>query len=900
MIRYYFIQINKEIPIMTAPVNTDAINTLNNTTAYYPKDKALHHLIAERAHHSPEQIALKFHERVFGYKSLDDAANKLAQYLIEQGLEKGDVAGLALDRSPEMVISLLAIMKAGAAYVPLDPEYPKDRIEFMLEDSSAKILITSQKYQDHFITNSTEVLIEDALEKFPMYTAQEPEVIVTGQDLAYILYTSGSTGKPKGVQILHHNLVNLLLSVQKEPGISTADKVLAVTTISFDIAGLDLYLPLISGAQLLLADAVTAKDGRALVELVKAEQVTILQATPYTWRMMLVSGWDQKLPLKVFCGGEAMPKDLVVQLLPKCAEIWNMYGPTETTIYSTVKQVTSEEDITIGKPINNTQVYILDEALKNYTDGTIGEIYIGGDGVAVGYLNRLELSAERFVDDIFSGIPGGKMYRTGDLGKIREDGEIVCLGRIDHQVKVRGYRIELEEIEQNLLKEDNIKQAVVIAREDTPGNPRLAAYVIVNEPKSDSDLRSQFDTWQHGLLAVLPEYMVPDDFVIMEIIPITPNGKIDRKALPKPDYSHIQRSGEFVAPRTSNEKQVADIWQELMGLENISIFDNFFELGGRSLVAVQIMARLEKETGKRLPLATLFEYSTVEKLAARLEVDATSITWESLVPIKPGGSKMPLYIVHGAGLNVLLFNALAMNMDAEQPVYGLQAKGLNGIDEPLDVMEDIAANYIAEIVAKNPDGPYALAGYSLGGIIAYEMAKQLMAAGKEVKMLAMFDTYAEQSTIHQSSFIKAINKTALLLKQIGYSMVLLADDPKRTIEYKSLIIKRKIIKLFWKLSPGKEEKKEGFFAYDNEIDEASEKALRNYILTPLSIAIELFRAKKRTFYMPDFDFLGWQPFALKGVHVHEIPGEHNTIFAPPNDKEFAVVLQNCLDKVSKS
>ncbi|WP_183559193.1 non-ribosomal peptide synthetase [Mucilaginibacter sp. SP1R1] len=884
---------------MAAPVNTDAINSLNDTVADYPKDKALHHLIAERAVETPDQLALKFHDRVFSYKNLNEAANKLARYLMEQGLQRGDIAGLALDRSPEMVISLLAILKTGAAYVPLDPEYPKDRIEFMLEDSSAKILITSQKYHKHFIANSTEVLIEDALEKFPDYVADELDVTVTGKDLAYILYTSGSTGKPKGVQILHHNLVNLLLSVQQEPGISKTDKLLAVTTISFDIAGLDLYLPLISGAQLLLADSATAKDGRALVELVKAESVTILQATPYTWRMMLVSGWDEKMPLKVFCGGEAFPKDLAAQLLPKCAEIWNMYGPTETTIYSTVKQITHEDDITIGRPVNNTQVYIVDEALKNHTDGTIGEIYIGGDGVAVGYLNRLELSAERFVEDIFSGIPGSKMYRTGDLGKIREDGEIVCLGRIDHQVKVRGYRIELEEIEQNLLKEDNIKQAVVIAREDTPGNPRLVAYVIVNDQKSGIDLKTQNDAWQQGLLAVLPEYMVPDDFVIMDIIPITPNGKIDRKALPKPDYSNIQRTGEFVAPGTSNEKLIASIWQELMGLENISITDNFFELGGRSLVAVQIMARIEKETGKRLPLATLFEYSTVEKLAARLEIDPASITWESLVPIKPSGSKMPLYIVHGAGLNVLLFNALAMNMDAEQPVYGLQAKGLNGIDEPLDVMEEIAANYIAEIVAKNPDGPYALAGYSLGGIIAYEMAKQLMAAGKEVKMLAMFDTYAEQSTVNDPALKRALKNTVFTLKQIGHSFVLLKEDPKRTIEYKSLIIKRKVIKLFWKLFPGKDEKKEGFFAYDNEIDEASEKALRNYFLTPLPIAIELFRAKKRTFYMIDFDFLGWRPFALKGVHVHEIPGEHNTIFAPPNDKEFAVVLQTCLDKVSK-
>ncbi|PWK78784.1 amino acid adenylation domain-containing protein [Mucilaginibacter oryzae] len=882
---------------MDAPLNTDAINALNNTAVAYPKEKALIHLTAEAAGQYPDKIALKFHERVFTYRALNDAANKLAGYLVDQGLKRGDVAGVALDRSPEMVISLLAVMKTGAAYVPLDPDYPKDRIEFMLEDSAAKILITSEKYHNHFAANATEVLIEAALEKFPAYPAVEPQSGVKGEDLAYILYTSGSTGKPKGVQIRHFSLINFLLSCRdSRPGLTPADKVLAVTTISFDIAGLDLYLPLITGAELLLADSATAKDGRALLDLVKAEQVTVMQATPFTWRMMLASGWDCKIDLKVYCGGEAFPKDLATQLLPKTSEIWNLYGPTETTIYSTIKQITSDEDITVGTPVANTQIYIVDEQLNNLTDGSIGEIFIGGDGVAVGYLNREELSAEKFVKDIFSSDENARMYRTGDLGKIRHDGEIVCLGRIDHQVKVRGYRIELEEIEQNLLKQDNVKQAVVIAREDTPGMPRLVAYVITPEAKEGIELKNQFDAWQRGLLEVLPEYMVPDDFVVMEAIPITPNGKIDRKALPKPDYNIIYREGEFVEPVTDNEKLVARIWQQNMGIEKISILDNFFELGGRSLVAVKIMAAIEQETGKRLPLATLFEHATIQKLAKRLEGDEV-ISWESLVPIKPTGSKMPLYIVHGAGLNVLLFNALAMNMDAEQPVYGLQARGLNGIDEPLDVMEEIAANYIAEIVAKNPDGPYALAGYSLGGIIAYEMANQLIAAGKEVKMVAMFDTYAERSNVNDSAAKKAIDKAVLGTKKFLHSFVLLAEDPKRTIEYKGLMLKRQLIKTYWKLFK-KGEKREGFFAYDNEIDEASEKALRNYVLKPLDIKLDLFRAKKRTFYMEDFEFLGWIPFAKRGVNVHEIPGEHNTIFAPPNDKEFAEVLQKCLDRAA--
>jgi amino acid adenylation domain-containing protein len=885
---------------MNTPVSNINYNNRNDMLVDDPQQYNLPFFINKCANQYPDKIAITFHGRELTYRDVYESSNKLAKLLIDNKIQTGDIVALALDRSPEMVIALLAILKSGAAYVPLDPEYPKDRVEFMLEDSSAKVLLTSKKYQDHFHSKAAEILIEDAFEKFADYTAEEPEMEINGDDLAYILYTSGSTGKPKGVQIRHYNLVNFLLSVQKQPGMTAGDKILAVTTISFDIAGLDIYLPLISGAELVLTNSETAKDGRLLLDLVKSENISIMQATPYTWRMMLEAGWDEFLPLKIICGGEALPKDLVSKLNGRINALWNMYGPTETTIYSTLKLIEDEEDITIGKPIDNTQVYILDESLNNLTDGAIGEIFIAGHGVAKGYLNRPGLTAEKFIDNPFSGKPGDKMYRSGDLGKFKPNGDIQCLGRIDHQVKVRGYRIELGEIEHALLKQLNVKEAVVIARDDIPGDPRLVAYVVLAANVETGDLNTKIGNWQQALMDVLPEYMVPDDFVLISSIPITPNGKTDRNALPKPDYSSVNRDGEYVAPRTDVEKQVAEIWEELMGIEKISIFDNFFRLGGRSLVAVQIMARIEKVTGKRLPLATLFEHSTIEKLSLRLNVDAKSITWESLVPIKPKGSKMPLYIVHGAGLNVLLFNALAMNMDEDQPVYGLQAKGLNGIDEPLDVMEDIAANYISEIIAQNPTGPYALAGYSLGGTIAYEMAHQLMAMGKEVKVLAVFDTYAKQTDIYDPLIERTFNRIWLFIMKFFYSFVLFAEDPKRTLEYKGLAIKRKIIRLFWRLFKGKEEKQEGFFAYDNEIDEASAKAQRNYYQKPLNITVDLFRAKKRTFYMADFNYLGWRKFALKGVNVHDIPGEHNTIFAPPNDEQFAVVLQQCLDRVSAS
>ncbi|HEK22320.1 amino acid adenylation domain-containing protein [Mucilaginibacter sp.] len=867
---------------------------VNNTNLLYPKEKTLFELFTESVTKYPDNTALTFHHVSYTYTELNQTVNRLTRELLKQGAGKGVVIGLALDRCAEMVVSLLAILKSGSIYVPLDPEYPKDRIEFMLDDSSARILLTSQKYKGHFASNTREILIEDALVASKDHPADEPEKTVTGADLAYILYTSGSTGKPKGVQIAHHSLVNVMLSLQKQPGIKPGERMLAVATISFDIAGVDLYLPLSSGAEIVLADSITAKDGRALLDIVRTQNINILQATPYTWRMMLEVGWDEYLPLTVFTGGEALAKDLAERLIPRSKAVWNMYGPTETTIYSIIKHITDANDITIGWPVANTQVYILDEEKNNLTNGEIGEIYIGGDGVARGYLNRPELNAERFIDNPFT--PGEKIYRTGDLAKIKPDGDIVYLGRIDHQVKVRGYRIELGEIEHNLGKQEGIKQAVVIAREDTPGIPRLVAYLVLESGQIGIPDKTDLDKWDKALLDVLPEYMVPDDYVLLDVIPSTPNGKIDRKALPKPDYSHINRDGEYLAPRTSNEQLVAGIWEDMMGLEKVSIFDNFFQLGGRSLVAVKIMARLEQETGKRLPLATLFEYSTVEKLASRLEIDAEAITWESLVPIKPRGSKMPLYIVHGAGLNVLLFNALAMNMDDEQPVYGLQAKGLNGIDEPLDVMEEIAANYVDEIINHDPVGPYAVAGYSLGGLIAYEMAKQMLAMGKDVKMLAMFDTYADQTQKFDSPLKRFVDNAWLLVKQIAYTPVLFAQDPARTIEYKSREIGRRIKKLFKNVLPA--DKKEGFSAYTDDIHERSLAAQKNYLLTPVNIAIELFRAKKKTFYMNDFKYLGWKPFALKGVHVHDIPGEHNTIFAPPNDKEFAQVLQKCLDEAA--
>jgi len=882
----------KDIPLIASKILHDKLDKWNNTVADYPKEKTLQDLISDKVHQYPDKIAMRFGERSLTYKSLENASNQLAALLRDLEIGQGDIIGVAVDRSLEMVIILLAIMKSGAAYLPIDPQYPQQRIEFMLEDSSAKILFTSQKYKNRFRTKATEILIEDAWLKLRDYSDKKIERRITGNDLAYVLYTSGSTGKPKAVQIEHHSLVNFLLSMQKEPGAGPDDRLLAVTTISFDIAGLELYLPLISGSELIITDIDTTKDGRLLMDIVNKQNVSIMQATPSTWRMMLESGWNDRLPLKVLCGGEALSKDLANKLLSRCGTLWNMYGPTETTIWSTVKQILADDEpITIGHPIDNTQVYILDEYLKPLPEGSVGEIYIAGDGVARGYLNQPALTSERFLDNPFSKKRGTKMYRTGDLGKFLETGEVQCLGRIDHQVKIRGYRIEPGEIEQILLKQKGVKDSVVVARGD-----RLVAYIVpentLAQAEEQHNKSAEITLWKRALRESFPDYMVPNDFVIIPKLPLTPNGKIDRNALPKQEQQADSKTNNYTAPRTDMEKLVASIWAELLELNSVSIYDDFFELGGHSLIAARAMIRLENETGKRLPLASLFEAPTVEKLSQMITSDVQSINWNSLVPIKTKGNKRPIYIVHGFGMNVLLFNNVAKNMDAEQPVYALQARGLNAEDKPFDKMEDIAAHYIAEIVANDPGPSYALAGYSFGGIIAFEMAKQLQAMGKEISMLGMFDTYADNySDYFDRPVIKMAKKIRRQFPKMMFILRSLATKPLQTIAYQADLIKSKLGK--WLGSGAGSEK-----LTENEIrvGEIYDFAYRNYKMTPYDGLIDLFKVKTRLYFLDDLEYLGWKPYTNHGVIVHEIAGDHKTFLFSPYDKEFGKVLQSVMDE----
>lgn len=880
------------IPRLNAGELSGQLAGWNNTKYAYPMHLALHELISQRAAESPDKTAITFGEQKTTYKILHEQANQLAAILIKNDVKKGDRVALALDRSAEMVIALLAIMKTGAVYIPLDPQFPLNRINYMLEDSKAVILLTSKKYKNHFQSQAKELLIEDLSETLHNYPSTDPDVEVNGHDLVYILYTSGSTGMPKGAQIAHHNLVNFLISMQREPGLTATDKLLAVTTISFDIAGLELYLPLLTGAEIIVADSKAAIDGRALLDIIKKEKVNVMQATPYTWRLLLEAGWDESTPLKVICGGEALPLELSQKLLKRASSLWNAYGPTETTIWSTVKKLTSEDEvISIGRPINNTSIYILDKFLNPLAPGIPGEIYIGGDGVAKGYLNRPELTAEKFVDDPFSKHAGNKMYRTGDLGKFMPDGEIECLGRMDAQVKIRGYRIETGEVEYQLAKENDIKHAVVIARTDKFGVDKLVAFIVtanIGEPLNTTAL---IHNWKAGLKNSLPDYMVPDNFIIVPAMPLTPNGKIDKKALPDPETRETVKL--YTGPRNETETMLAGIWRELLGLQQIGIYDNFFDLGGHSLLALRVIASVENVTSKRLPVSVLFEYPTIEKFAKFLEEVEGKSKLQSLVPIKATGGNKPLYVVSGINGTAFAFVQFANMFDAEQPVYLLQEpQEIGEMEEFPDNVEGIAATYIDQILKQNPDGPFALAGHCFGGIIAFEMAKQMEKMGKEVKLLALIDiTISDFETMQPG-----IKKNLYFIKKtiqsefykIYKNISLLAENRTLFLKYRKQSSVRLLNKIKRVAKPNHNIEE---YDFSQKVTQLYEKARKNYQFTPYNKDVIIFRAKMASYHRDDKKFSGWKPF-VNSIEVRDVEGDHLTML---DSMDLAAVLQTDLN-----
>ncbi|HHM21057.1 MAG TPA: non-ribosomal peptide synthetase [Bacteroidetes bacterium] len=874
----------------------------------FPLHLCLHQLFEQQAAKTPAKVAVQMTNGArLTYRELDERATDLAHRLVQEGVQPDTFVGLFLDRSPDILIGLYGILKAGAAYVPIDPRNPQERIRFLLNDAGCRVVVTEKALLNQLSFFDGKTLLATAgrngrPRQLPAGRADRP---------AYVIYTSGSTGTPKGVVVRHENAVNTLFAINRLLKISGDDKVYSVSSFAFDMSIPDYFLTLITGATLLLADEKTKKDGFALRTSLEHFQPTIMQATPTTWQILLLSGWQGHARLTAIAGGEGFPKELAAQLADRCKKVFNGYGPTETTIYATWQEVTPEhlnrcpgEYVAIGSPIANVQLHILDKNQQPVPIGVPGELYIGGNGLSSGYLNRPDLTAQRFLPkDQNSLTPNSNLlYRTGDLVRYLPTGEIEFLGRLDDQVKIRGYRIELGEIEAVMNQSPLVEQAVVAVCEDATGSPRLAGYVVWQEGADREGLRA-------FLKEKLPGYMVPAIYVDMDALPTNTSLKVDRKALPRPDLSQLS-TAEKEAPVTKGEKLLTNIWKELLGVEELSVQDDFFELGGHSLAAVQLMARIRESTGIKLPLTTLFQHSTIKKLAGQLNGYNNSQPngqttngkagppFSSLVCIREGGSRPPLYLVHGGGLHVLFYQNLVKHLPEDQPIYALQAKGLNEGEEPLDTIEEMAAHYISEIKKQNPHGPYCLAGYSLGGLIAWEMAAQLKADNREVPLLALFDAVAKYEWAGSGNTGNLKKK----MKKLGFNVGLLLKDPARAIEYKSAVLKMQFqhlkgqLRMAWHNNKTNEIE-EGTIPFGKAVYQKCMQAYDKYVLKPLHIHVDLFKAKEQMFYLHDPEHYGWDQFALLGLTVHEIEGNHLTLFNDPHGRQVAEALKRRLMEI---
>lgn len=736
-------------------------NQWNSTKSDLDYETSIVDLIHQQSEKHPSKTALCCGETSITYNELDQRSNQLAHYMLSSGLKPGSFIAVALERSNEMVISLLAILKSGCTYIPLDPTYPANRIEMIFEDANVKGLITNSSLSESIPKCESVILIDTMINAENGFhpdiklhgkknisildesiSNKTPDIKIRPEDLAYVIFTSGSTGRPKGVMISHKSLLNFLFSMQKTPGITDKDHILAVTTIAFDIAILEIWVPLISGASIHIASELEAKDGQKLLDIIHKNQVSIMQATPVTWQIMIESGWERSPKLTCLCGGEAMPRQLATDLLNRCHSVWNLYGPTETTVWSTIFQVeesnlTHDPIVPIGKPIKNTSIFILNEHFDPVPIGIPGELYIGGDGVSKGYLNRAELTAERFIENPFN--YGSKMYRTGDLARFRSDGVLEYLGRSDQQVKLRGYRIELGEIEFYLQKHPEIKQGVV-ALVKSGSQPRLVAFYIP-KVKNTTITNSNLTDYLRDLL---PDYMIPSHFVKMPQFPLTPNRKLDRNKLAT--YKLVVEVGSnnnLIKPRDVTEFKLAKIWQDILGMRSISVVDNFFELGGHSLIAVRLMARITTEFNKSLPLATIFQHPTIAELAKVLIKNNVESMWDALVPMQKGSIEFPpVFCLPGAGGNILYMQSLIREMNQELSIYGLQPPGLDGITPVFESVESLAKHYIESIKKVYPFGPYRLIGHSFGGLVAFEIARHLERSGDIVGDVIILDTAA--------------------------------------------------------------------------------------------------------------------------------------------------------------
>jgi amino acid adenylation domain-containing protein len=869
-------------------VEKKLIERWNATTRNYNREQCLHELFEAQAARTPDSVALVVGDRKYSYRELDERANQLARHLRELGVGPEVLVGILMDRSVEMVLGLLGVLKAGGAYVPLDPAYPRERLLWMLADAAVAVLLTESKYAAGLPQTRAQVVCVDTdSEAIVRRSTRHVEVEVIPGNLAYVIYTSGSTGRPKGVAIAHHSVAALIHWAQECFSVDQLAGVLASTSICFDLSVFELFVPLSVGGKVILAN-----NALALPQLPAALEVTLVNTVPSAFSELLRGGYVPETVRTVNLAGEVLSHKLAQEVYQRrhVSALYNLYGPTEDTTYSTSSLVPagSGQAPAIGYPVANTKAHVLDRHLHVMPVGAVGDLYLSGAGVARGYLNRPELTAERFIPNPLSHEAGDRLYKTGDLARYRSDGQLQYVGRTDHQVKVRGYRIELGEIEAVLVRHPTISEAVVIASGDEVGEKRLVACLVTREQAAIPSAGEL-----HGYLKKqLPEHMIPASFLFADKLPLTPNGKVDRNAL-APSQLIRSQLDRCVPPRDLIELKLLRIWEDVLGTWPISVTDNFFEIGGHSLLALRLMSLVEKQFGKKLLLASMFQGATVEQLASLIRQQDNQVQRNSLVEIQSRGTRRPLFCIHPASGNVLCYLDLARHLDAERPFYAFQSRGLDESQAPIADIATMATQYIEELREVQPEGPYLLGGYSMGGVVAFEMAQQLRARGKRVKLLALLDASAPD----RNKKIEPEDKAKLMIsfaRELGlsreglalssdYLLKLDADERLRHVlaaaAEQGLMppdIDQQQIRRLWQV----------FYA--------NARARRNYVPEAYRGRLTLFNAQGSRARDASN---GWHGLATEGIDIQELPGDHFSIVREPHVGLLGKLLNACLAKV---
>jgi aspartate racemase len=851
-----------------------------NQTARTFSTRCLHQHVETIAANTANDIAVVYGHNQLSYGELNARANQLAHYLQKRGVGRNSRVAICLERSLDFAVALVGVLKAGGTCVPLDPKYPDDRLAYMLEDVATSIVLTESGLLKAAIPNGTQVVFLSAeREHISANVRSNPTVGSVPSDIAYVIYTSGSTGRPRGVLLPHAGLVNYTLGAVEQFAIRPGDRMLQFCSISFDAALEEIYSTWAAGATLVFRNNNVSLEPSEFLHWVTQQRVTIMDLPTAYWHewVYALPELSQKVPASlrlVIVGGE--------KASPEAYSIWhkfvgnkvrwiNTYGPAEASVVATTYEPTLQagagapEVLPIGRPVANARVYLLDSDLNPVPLGVPGELHIGGAGVAAGYLNLPELTQQKFIRDIFSNDPSARMYKTGDLAKYLPSGEIEFVGRRDNQVKIRGFRIEPGEIESVLSKHPGVDENAIVVRQDSTGNKRLIGYVVRNrESVGESDLRRHVQ-------AQLPEYMVPSEFVFLNSMPLTPNGKIDRRALAALKLESTSAVSSVSSPSDPIQQELIGIWEELLGRKPVGVRENFFDLGGHSLLAARLMHRIKQVHGKSLPLAVLLQAPTIEQLASVLRGDFSE-HWSSLVSIQPEGSKPPFFCVHGVGGNVVGFHELAKRMKPDFPFYGFQSQGLDGKSELYSTIREMAAHYLEQIRTIQPTGPYHVGGFSMGGLVAYEMAQQLVGSGEEVGLVVLFDTYATNP--------KSVNESLkdLLLKPTWTHIKMLPSEVRKKI-------RRTWIRL--RLPD-----------YLKKVMRNNAHAAEQYVLRPYSGKVILLRAGD-TWRVADDPYSAWTQFVPE-LETMQIRGTHMEILREPNVSTLAERLKSCIHGATES